>query len=131
MDFKDMSFTDLVKLQKALNKEIEDRRFNKSDICDPKLRENFENELTKEAGLDLYTVGDILSKFDASVYRICDITLGNYEIKTHKSNEKTYTNGKYIAVNGSRICIQDPNIYAEMAKDIYNVVRKYRGIEED
>lgn len=113
MDFKDMSFKELIEIRETLNKEIEDRKIHKSSIYDPKISSEFAKKWG-EKGLGEWEIGDNLNKFYSSVYRICDFTLENYKLEPKK-----------ISVNGKRIDIENPDIYVNMANDVFDVVKKY------
>ena len=126
VDFKDMSFTELVEVQKALNEEIEGRKLHKSDIYDANVNEKFAERWQKEGITDMFDISSNVARFNSSIYRICDFTLGNYKIENSKRHgELNKEHPKAISVNGQRIEIENPDIYWQMAKDLYDVVKKY------
>lgn len=113
MDFKEMSFKELIEIRETLNKEIEDRKICKSSIYDPKISSEFSKKW-REKGLGEWEIGANLNKFYSSVYRICDFTLENYKLESNK-----------ITVHGKKIEIENPDTYVNMANDVFDVVKKY------
>ena len=119
-NLKDMSFTELIELQKKLNNEIEDRKIHKSDIYNGKIHGQFIRDWYKK-GILWSERGSNLNALDSAIFKICDFTLENYKIiKT-----KAAGTGNQIQVNGKRIEIDNPDIYIEMTEDIFNVIIKY------
>lgn len=56
-----------------------------------------------------------------SIYKLCDITLGNYHLEKSKS-----CSGTGITVNGRCIEIDSPEDYGHMVDDILGIIQKYK-----
>lgn len=119
IDFKDISFMELVNIRDQINEELEERRVNKSSIYSRKITEQFEKDWASK-GIRFWDRGKFNEHFYASIYKVCDFTLENYKLV-----DSSLKNGKQIKLNGSRITIKDPRLYERMSGEIFDVIKKY------
>lgn len=117
-NLKNLSFLELIEIQEKVNKELEERRLNKSSITDRRIRGQFYKDWSKNNIL-FWDRCKFLERIYSSTYAICDFTLENYKIVSSSKS------GNQIKLNGSRINIEDPILYEKMASEIFDIIRKY------
>lgn len=142
-DFSEMSDRDLRELVRVASNEMEKRgisgvyELHKYDINTSILWEvdNFiSNELydfdrrscpwRKEEVEESHCRGTYAQKLEHELFDICDLTLGNYEIKwrgRQNSESSIHKNGLVISL-GPNLRSQD---YADMHKELCDVIKKY------
>lgn len=114
-DLSNLSIDELVQLSKMVKDEQNkrDKRYKSNVSGYDKFFDMFDKRFKKE-GIPELSRMSTYSKLDSSVFRLCDIALGNYKIN-HKGS---------IQVNGSLI-LANPDTYQNMVDDIVAVVEKY------
>jgi len=117
-DLKDLSFLELIEIQKQINEELEERRLNKDSIYDSLITDQFLKDWA-DKGVRFWDRGKFYDKFKSFIYGICDYTLENYKIVSSSIS------GNQIKLNGSRINIKDPNLYVKMSDEIFSIIKKY------
>lgn len=117
-NLKDLSFLELIEIQQQINEELEERRLDKDSIYDSLITDQFAKDWANK-GVRFLDRGKFFNKFKSSIYAICDYTLENYKIVSSSIS------GKQIKLNGSRINIEDPNLYVKMSDEIFDIIKKY------
>lgn len=124
---KDLSTAELLRLQKQIEKEREERSersIAKGDLLiDETLWSLFKPE-------DDEALANAMSKAKKSVFYLCDLTLGNYERRNYERRE--YKDGHYannkskiLFMHGSYLIDVDVSAYKAMTKDILEIIEKY------
>ena len=123
MELDKMTADELIDLKKQIEKKLKDTDHCKYDLGFYKvLRDIFNDRLAMEGLDDKYGISAVLSKLDASILKLCDVTLGNYTISEVVA--KPAHTRKQMFCNGSKIS-PDFNVYSQMANDLVAVVEKY------
>ena len=123
MELDKMTADELIDLKKQIEKKLKDTDHCKYDLTFYKtLRDIFNDRLATEGLDEKYGRSAVLSKLDASILKLCDVTLGNYTISEVVA--KPAHTRKQMFCNGSKI---SPNfdLYSQMANELVAVVEKY------
>ena len=120
MDLKKLSNQELNELRKAVLEEIGNREPHSKASVDINLRlwEIFSSRI-KEENLG-ENPGRVMMDMERAIFRLCDITLGNYKFAKAKGR-----NERDIQVNGKIYC--NLGEYKSMSDDILSIVEKYAG----
>ena len=121
MEFKDLSYLELIEVKKILDSEIEGRTLHKGDICSTEMNALFIRDWNKK-DISEWASSENLSRLYASIYRICDFTLDNYKLTHAPGHGDT---GKQIQVHGKRIECKNPDLYPQMMDEIFSIIIKY------
>lgn len=119
VDLSKWSDKDLKLYEKAIKKEISKRsdRYKcciEDGIYDLDLWKKLE-----DGGLGTSYIGTLRSAFTKALYKICDLTLGNYRLY------KSYNDNQKLECSGSKLYDGIYDNYVLMVKEIMDVVRKY------
>ena len=145
IDVKSMSLADLHKLEKEIAKEKKNREgvVYKSDLelarklaesgLKQKLIDVGVNYIPEEEGclVSICEVWKVIFGLESSIFKICDVTLGNYQLSlSGKYGRKKLEIGKplvnTIRCNGKAIGYTvNTEKYEAMANDICEIVKKY------
>lgn len=142
IDVKSMSLADLHKLEKEIAKEKKSREgvVYKSDLeLSRKLAESGLKQKLIDAGVDyipgeegyLCEVWKVIFGLESSIFKICDVTLGNYQLSLtgrpgRKKHEIDNPLVNTIRCNGKAIGYTvNTEKYEAMANDICEIVKKY------
>lgn len=123
MELDKMTADELISLKKQIEKKLRDTDHRKCDLDFYKILRDIFNDRLEREGLDEECCRDaVLSKLDASILKLCDVTLGNYTISEVIAKPAHFRNQMFS--NGSKITT-DFNVYSQMANDLVAVVEKY------
>lgn len=137
INIKDLSLSDLHKLEKEIIKEKKNREgiLYKSDLdVSKKLSETGLKKHLIDAGVEyvpeedecstsICEVWNVINNLKSNIFKICDVTLGNYKLSTSSSRR---TLAKTIMCNGSTIGYTvDTKKYEAMVNDICDIVKRY------
>ena len=119
---KDLSTAELIRLQRQIEKEREERSersIAKGDLLiDETLWDLFKPE-------DDEALANAMSKAKKSVLYLCDLTLGNYERRDYKDGHYAKNESKKLIMHGSYLIDVDVSAYKAMTKDILEIIEKY------
>lgn len=126
MNLRNMSMQKLKELEDKIKAEKERRGgvTYKSDILVSYwFKEEFDEDMKKKG----CTNEDWYFDWDKPVFRLCDLTFGNYQIKNKKNTRgaSPFMNGAVIDYSGI-----DIKKYRAMVNDILEVIKKYHKEEE-
>lgn len=120
IDLRALSNEDFNVLKWAVMNEARLRKvvYKSSSLVSSKLHDLLEDRLIND-GCDDYGTSKALEELEKSIYKIVDITSGNYKV-TQKGK------GKHMCVicNNS-IALKDPKNYTDMCDEILDVMKKH------
>ena len=144
IDVTSLSDEDLRKLSNQVKKELSNRTY-KSKCCLgvwKRIHDSYMAKKLKRSGLVRGELDTVVTSYEKCIFKICDLTLGNYEVKEkHQKLESPqriqaekslgYTVKDDILIshsvccNGSVLKDQVYDNYVKMVDDIFKIIEKY------
>ena len=122
MNIKDLSYDDLIKLNKEVILEIGRRNaFTKSSTG---VYKNIYIPLGESLKMQNIEDTTEIARAERAIFKLCDLATKNYRVKTRKDGKK------YIQVNGSGI-LADKNEYQTMCDELVSIFLKHLKKEAD
>lgn len=130
IDLTKLSDKELNELKKQIANETKNRGCKikcQSNVWGKLVEIGFDEKLSSQGITNEYDRSEVLSQLEKAIYKITDITIGNYKIKD--SPKRThYDDGKPIKsvfCNGASLQDEMYDDFCNMTSDITNVISKY------
>ena len=127
-DLSKLSDKEISELRKALLDESSKRGYklkSNARVYGKLLDIGYEDELIKE-GTNTYSnfeASNVVGYLEKAIYKICDVTLGNYEIV--ERNKHGALPSKHLVCNGAKLYDAHYDNYLEMTSEILDICKKY------
>lgn len=130
-DISKLSDKELADLRKAVVEESSNRGCrlkSNARVYGNLIDAGFESQIISEGLTDEFDASHLVGSIEKSIYKICDVSLGNYEIiERRKRNSVTekWMYSKHLICNGSTLYDECYADFLEMAEEITDICVKY------
>lgn len=123
IDISSLSLEELINLNKLVSKTLSNRDHTyKASVNTDRCYKNIQERLVNE-NIGPRCIESTEKHLRHSIFKICDITLGNYRTKIRDGEKEIATNGSLIMCNVDR--------YRSMCKEIIDIIEKFGGNEDE
>lgn len=131
LDLTKLSDKEIAELRKAIVEEASKRGYrlkSNARVYGNLIDAGFEDQLISEGLNDNYDASFAVGSVEKAIYKICDVSLGNYEIKERRSRssvQEKWNYSKHLICNGSTLYDECYSDFLDMAEEITNVCIRY------
>ena len=125
IDLSKLSDKELAELRKQISQESANRGYKIKGtalVMNKLIDLGLEEKLTNQGITDDFDRRQVTRYLEKAIYKITDVTIGNYEIKTKTGGYRTY---KSVVCNGADLKDDMYENFCNMTSDIVDVVAKY------
>lgn len=125
IDLTKLSDKELAELRKQISQESANRGYKikgNALVVSKLIDLGIEEKLTSQGITDDWDRRQVTIYLEKAIYKITDVTIGNYEIKEKAAGSRTY---KAIVCNGADLKDEKYEDFCNMTSDIIDVIAKY------
>lgn len=131
LDLTKLSDKEIAELRKAVVEEASNRGYrlkSNARVYGNLIDAGVKDQLISEGLNDEFDASHVVGSIEKSIYKICDVSLGNYEIKERRSRnsvQEKWNYSKHLICNGSTLYDECYSDFLDMAEEITNICVRY------
>lgn len=131
IDLTKLSDKEIVELRKALLEESNNRGYrlkSNARIYGNLIEAGFVEQIKSEGLTDNYDATHVVGSLEKAIFKLCDVSLGNYEIKERRSRNSTndkWKISKHLICGGATLYDECYTDFLDMAEEITNICVRY------